>query len=199
MIRFSSLRGSRDDRAAVRATGQVLEEPAALDLELDVVDRVVQRLVSDRAGAVDRVEVERRRAEVASLLRVRRLRESRGRVEGDVVVEELAEECRPGRLRRGCSGCSRSATGRRSAASALPPAGRSHREAHLACRARPAQPRPERSARRTAAAGRSDRSDPCGRWRADAGSPHAARRRRRRGRVRRRPRRRPSPPETASG
>jgi hypothetical protein len=42
-----------DDRAAVRATRQVLEAPAALDLQLDVVDRVVQRLVGDGAGAVD--------------------------------------------------------------------------------------------------------------------------------------------------
>jgi hypothetical protein len=75
-----------DDRAVVRATRSVLEAPASLNLQLDVVGRIVQRLVGDGAGTVDLVEIQRGRAEAASLLRVRRLRESRGRVEGDVMV-----------------------------------------------------------------------------------------------------------------
>ena len=124
MIRCSSLRGIADDRGAVGAARQVLEQPAALDLELDVVDRVVQLLLRDRPGAVDRVEVERRRAEVARVRRVGRRapaatwrrRSCRGRGTGR---RTSSPPCGSG-----CSDCSRSATGRRSAPWARPPADR---------------------------------------------------------------------------
>ena len=86
-----------DDGGAVRAARQVLEEAAALDLQLDVVDGVVELLLGDGPGAIHGVEVERRRAEVAGLLGIGRLRQPRAGVEGDVVVEELPEE---GRARR---------------------------------------------------------------------------------------------------
>ena len=77
----------------------------------------------DRARAVDRVEVERRRAEVARVLGLgrpgraasRRRRSCRGRGTG------RRTSCRP--CASGCSGCSRSATGRRSAPSAPPTSG----------------------------------------------------------------------------
>ena len=68
-----------DDRGAVGAPRQVLEQAAALDLQLDVVAGVVQLLLGDGAGAVDRVEVERRRAEVARVLRVGGVRQPRAR------------------------------------------------------------------------------------------------------------------------
>ena len=89
-----------DDRPAVRAARQVLVDAAALDLELDVVGGVVQLLLRHRARAVDRVEVERGRAEVARALGSGRAPERRARVEGHVVVEELAEERRARRLAR---------------------------------------------------------------------------------------------------
>ena len=87
-----------DDRASVRAARQVLEGPAALHLELDVVGGVVELLLRDRPGAVDRVQVERRRAEVARVGRIGGLCEPRCGVEGHVVVDELAEEGRPRRV-----------------------------------------------------------------------------------------------------
>ena len=111
MIRFSSLRGSPMIARAVGAARQVLEQPAALDLELDVVGRVVELLLGDRPGAVDRVEVERRRAAVARRLPGRSAAPSRERgVEGHVVVEELAEERRPRRVGRVVRVVRRSAT-----------------------------------------------------------------------------------------
>ena len=143
---------------AVGPARQVLEQAAALDLELDVVGRVVQLLLGDRPGAVDRVEVERRRAEVARRLRFGRLAEPRVGVEGHVVVEELAEERRPRRVRRvvGVVGAQRQVDDQ--LPWARPRADRWRRAGRRACPARAAPPRPSGSAARTAAAGRSDRS-----------------------------------------
>ena len=135
-----------DDRGAVGAARQVLEQAAALDLELDVVGGVVQLLLGDRARPVDRVEVERGRAEVARALGSRRPRPAsssrRRSCRGRGTARRTS--CRP--VGSGCSGCSRSARGRRSAPSARPPAGRSRRAARPACPARAAPPRPSGSA-----------------------------------------------------
>jgi len=53
-----------DDRRTVRPPRQVFEEPTVFQHELDRVGRVVQLRLSDRAAAVDRVEVEARGAVV---------------------------------------------------------------------------------------------------------------------------------------
>ena len=58
-----------DDRRPVGHARHVLEQPAALDPQLALVGRVVQLGRADGAGAVDRVEVERRRAAVAATRR----------------------------------------------------------------------------------------------------------------------------------
>ena len=89
-----------DHGRVVGAPRQVLEQAAALDLQLEVIVRVVQLLLGDVPCAVDRVEIERRGAEVASVLGLGRLGQSRAGVERHVVVEELAEERRAGRVRR---------------------------------------------------------------------------------------------------
>ena len=152
-----------DDRGAVGAARQILEDAAALDLELDVVAGVVELLLRDRAGAVDRVEVERRSAEVAGhpqgwwrapASRWRR-RSRRGRGTGRGTSSLPSDS--------GCWGCSRSARGRRSVPWARPRADRRRRAGRRACRARAAPPRPSGSAGRTAATGRSARN--ARRWR----------------------------------
>ena len=74
---------------------QVLEQAARADPQLRPVGRVVELRARDRAAAVDRVEVERRRPRVRRRRRLGRHAQRRGRVEGDVVVDELAEERRP--------------------------------------------------------------------------------------------------------
>jgi hypothetical protein len=89
-----------DDRGAVGAARQILEGAAAFDRELDAVIGVVQLLLRDGAGAVDRVEVERRCAEVAGVRGIGGARQPRRRIEGHVVIEELAEEGGPRRLAR---------------------------------------------------------------------------------------------------
>ena len=90
--------GIARERTHVRGPREVLEEAARLDLELRAVGGVVQLRRADRAAPVDGVEVERRGASVGRLERVARLPQPRPDVEGDVVVDELPEEGRSGRV-----------------------------------------------------------------------------------------------------
>ena len=90
--------GIARERTHVRGPREVLEEAARLDLELRAIGRVVQVRGADRAAPVDGVEVERRGASVGRLERVARLPQPRPDVEGDVVVDELPEEGRSGRV-----------------------------------------------------------------------------------------------------
>ena len=130
-----------DDRGPSARRGRSSNSAAALDLELDRGRRVVQLLLGDRAGAVDRVEVERRRAGLRRILGVGRAapasrsrrRSCRGRGTGRGTSSLRCES--------GCWGCSRSARGRRSVPSARPRADRRRRAGRPACRARSAPPR----------------------------------------------------------
>ena len=94
-----------EDRRAVRSARQIFEQSAVLDAQLDPCERLaraapaVQLRAAHRSAAVHRVEVQRRRARVRRILRPRRLAERRAQVERDVVIDELAEERRAGRLR----------------------------------------------------------------------------------------------------
>jgi hypothetical protein len=91
--------GVGDDRRMVAwVAREILEQPAALDTELDLIARVVQLRGAERPIAIDRVEVERRRAGVRGGDRGRWLAQPGRRVEGDVVIQELAHESRPGRM-----------------------------------------------------------------------------------------------------
>ena len=136
-----------DDRRAVRAARQVLEEAAALELELDVVGRVVELLLGHRARrrrpspgpATACGSCARPAGRSAARAGSRRRRSCRGRGTGRRTSSP--------RCGWGCWGCWRSATGRRSAAWARPRAGRWRRAGRRACPARAAPPRPSGSAR----------------------------------------------------
>src|SRR6266496_3716052 len=92
----------RDDRriCPVVYPRQVLALAAEADPQLVVVGRVVELRARDRALPVDGVEVERRRPRVRRHGRIGRYSQTRSRIEGDVVVDELADERRPGGVRR---------------------------------------------------------------------------------------------------
>ena len=85
----------RNDRVAAVPAGQILELAAEADPQLCAVPPVVEPRARDRASAVHRVKVERRCALVGRRARIRRDAQRRSRVEGDVVVDELAEEVVP--------------------------------------------------------------------------------------------------------
>ncbi len=89
-----------DDRRVVAGTREILEQTSRLDLQLVRIRQVVELWARDRAAPVHRVQIERGRAGVLRAARVSRDAERRGRVEGDVVVDELADERGAGRVRR---------------------------------------------------------------------------------------------------
>ena len=101
---FSSLRGSPIERAVLVVARQVVDRRRSTVLLADqqlqprsrfsrapICVRVVQERLVERPGAVQRVEVEAGRAEVAQRVRVVVALELRRRIERDVVVDELAE------------------------------------------------------------------------------------------------------------
>ncbi len=91
-----------DDRGVrpVVDARQILEEAAEADAQLVPVRRVVQLRACDGAGAVQGVEVQRRRPGVHRVGRVGGHAQRRAGVERDVVVDELSEERRARGLRR---------------------------------------------------------------------------------------------------
>ena len=90
-----------DERHLLRVPGQVeLLRLVLAEQELQRRARVVEVRRGLRPGEVEAVEVEPRRAEVLQAVGVVLPPEARGRVEGDVVVDELAEVREPGRKRR---------------------------------------------------------------------------------------------------
>jgi hypothetical protein len=92
----------RDDcraRPVVRSW-QVLECAAVTNPQLRRIGGVVELGTAFGTGAVHGVEIERRRAGVRGGPRLGRNAETRRRVEGDVVVDELAEERRSRRVCR---------------------------------------------------------------------------------------------------
>jgi hypothetical protein len=88
-----------DGGAPVAAPRQVLEGAPEADLELGGVGRVVELGGAARPCAVDRVEVERRRARVPNARGLSGHAELGARVERGVVIDELTQERRAGRVR----------------------------------------------------------------------------------------------------
>jgi hypothetical protein len=90
-----------DNRRAVREPRQILEDPAGVDRQLRRIGRgVVERTARGGTAAVDGIQIERGCAPARRRQRLRGNAELRARVERDVVIDELAEERRAGRVRR---------------------------------------------------------------------------------------------------
>ena len=94
---------AQDRRSAGRAR-QILEQSAVLDDELDSGERLAtasaaeQFGTADRPSAVHRIEIERRRARIRRVLRSDGSPRRRAQIERDVVIDELTEEGRAGRV-----------------------------------------------------------------------------------------------------
>ena len=100
MIRFSSFRGSAMMAVPSVVARQILEQSPALDPHLCAIVRFVELRILHGTTAVDRIEVERRRARVWERSGGVGYPKLRRRVEGHVVVEKLPEERDAGLMRR---------------------------------------------------------------------------------------------------